>query len=110
MVKRISLVWKRSELSNGEFRALWLGEHVSYAKQLPGLRRYVIDFVIDGPGDAPSGIATVLFDSREALEAAFRQPGLEGELYRTREQFAAAVQVMIVDEEIIVPDLIEGDT
>ena len=103
MIKRTSLVWKRPELSDAEFRRLWLGEHVEYAKQLPGLREYVIDFVTDGPSGAPAGIATVRFDSREALDAAFAIPHLKENLLRTRDQFAASVQVTIVDENVVVP-------
>src|SRR5690349_4368368 len=49
MIKRISLVWKRPTLSDAEFRKIWLGEHVEFAKQLPGVREYTIDFAIDPP-------------------------------------------------------------
>jgi len=104
MIKRISLVWKRRELSDPEFRKLWLGEHVDYAKRLPGLREYVIDFIAEGPPDAPSGIATLRFDTREALEAAFSIAEIKDNLWRTRQQFAAAVQVMVVEENIVVGD------
>jgi uncharacterized protein (TIGR02118 family) len=104
MIKRMSLVWKRANLSDSAFRALWLGEHVMYAKELAGLREYVIDFVTDGPADGPSGIATLRFDSREALEAAFKDSELTRELMRTRDLFARSVQVMLVEEEQIVPD------
>lgn len=103
MIKRISLVWKRAELSDAEFRRIWLGEHVDFAKQLPGVREYTIDFVADAPKGMPSGIATLRFDSREALEAAFGDPVLKENLLRTREQFAEGVQVMIVDECVVVP-------
>jgi uncharacterized protein (TIGR02118 family) len=103
MIKRTSLVWKRPELSDAEFRRLWLGEHVEYAKQLPGLREYTIDFVTDALIGAPSGIATVRFDSRAALDAAFNTPNLKDNLMRTREQFAQTVQVMIVEEHVVVP-------
>lgn len=103
MVKRISLVWKRPELSHAEFRHIWLGEHVDYARQLPGVREYSIDFVTDGPQDAPSAIATLRFDSHEALEAAFSDPDLKDNLMRTREQFAREVQVVIVDECVVIP-------
>jgi len=103
MIKRTSLVWKRPDLSDAEFRRLWLGEHVAYAKQLPGLREYIIDFVTEGPAEGPAGIATLRFDSRKALDAAFSDPTLSKELLRTREQFARSVQLMFVDEEIIVP-------
>lgn len=103
MIKRVSLVWKRPELSDAEFRQLWLGEHIRYAKQLPGLREYVIDFVAEGPKGAPSGVATVRFDTREALDAAFSIPEVREGLLSTREQFAERVQVMIVDEHVVVP-------
>jgi len=104
MIKRVSLVWKRPDLTDDEFRRIWLGEHVDYAKQLPGLRAYSIDFVTDGPSDGPSAIAAVWFDSRQALDAAFSVPHLKENLMRTREQFAESVQIMIVDEMIVVPD------
>jgi uncharacterized protein (TIGR02118 family) len=103
MIKRTSFVWKRPELSDAEFRRLWLGEHVQYAKQLSGLCEYVIDFVTDAPSGAPSGIATLRFDSREALDAAFSDSRLQESLLRTREQFAESVQVMLVEEQVVVP-------
>jgi uncharacterized protein (TIGR02118 family) len=108
MIKRVSLVWKRPELSDAEFRRIWLGEHVEYAKQLPGVREYTIDFVTDTPEGAPSAVATLRFDNREALEAAFAVPHLKEGLFRTREQFAGPVQVMIVEEITIVPHA-QGD-
>lgn len=105
MIKRISLVWKRPELTDAEFRRIWLGEHVDYAKQLPGVREYVIDFVTDAPKGAPSAIATLRFDSREALEVAFSDPQLRDNLRRTRQQFAEDVQVVLVDEHVVVPQV-----
>lgn len=103
MIKRVSLVWKRPELSHAEFRELWLGEHVQHAKRLVGLREYIIDFVTDGPVEGPAGIATLRFDSREALDAAFGDSRLAQELMRTRNTFAESVQVLLVKEQDIVP-------
>lgn len=103
MIKRTSLVWKRPELSDREFRELWLGDHVKAARRLPGLREYTIDFVTEGPAEGPAGIATLRFDSRLALDKAFSDPALARELFSTRDQFARSVQVMFVDETIIVP-------
>ena len=103
MIKRTSLVWKRPGLTQAEFRKLWLGEHVEHAKQLAGVREYVIDFVTEGPDDMPAGIATLRFDDRAALENAFADPQLKEDLMRTRAQFAASAQVLIVDECIVVP-------
>jgi len=103
VIKRISLVWKRPELSDAEFRRIWLGEHVEYAKQLPGVREYKIDFVTEAPKSAPSAVAILRFDTREALEAAFSDSYLKDNLLRTRQQFAQDVQVLIVDEHVVVP-------
>lgn len=108
MIKRISLVWKRPELSDAEFRRIWLGEHVELARKLPGVREYTIDFAIDAPEGAPAAVATLRFDTREALDAAFSDPYLKENLLRTREQFSRHVQVMIVDECVVVPR-VEGD-
>lgn len=102
MVKRISLVWKRPELTREAFREIWLGEHAVLAQRLPGLRKYAIDFVQEGAQGAPDAIATVCFDSREALDAAFAVPDLKAELMRTRSEFALAVQLLFVDECIVV--------
>lgn len=107
MIKRVSLVWKHAHLSDAEFRRLWLGEHVDVARRIPGVREYTIDFVPHDPGaapaGAPNGIATLRFDSRAALDAAFSDPQLNSDLLRTRESFAERVQVMIVDEHVVVP-------
>jgi uncharacterized protein (TIGR02118 family) len=103
MIKRISLVWKRPHLSDAEFRRIWLGEHVQYARKIPGVREYTIDFVTEGPAGAPSGVATLRFDDKGALEKAFSDPQLNEDLRRTREEFAKKVQVVIVDENLVIP-------
>jgi len=102
MVKRISLVWKRPELTRQAFRNIWLGEHAVVAQHLPGLREYKIDFVHEAPEGAPDAVVTVCFDTREALDAAFSIPDLKAELLRTREQFASQVQLLFVDEHTVV--------
>jgi hypothetical protein len=104
MIKRTTLLWKKAGLSDAQFRALWLGEHVAHARRMPGLREYVIDFVTDGPEGAPAGVATVRFDTRDALDRGFQDPTLRPNLLRTRDAFAEAVQVLFVDEHVIVRD------
>jgi uncharacterized protein (TIGR02118 family) len=103
MIKRISLVWKRPQLSDTEFRGRWLGEHIDYAREIPGVREYSIDFVENAPEGAPSGIATLRFDDTEALNRAFSDPQLNENLRRSRETFAESVQVMLVEEHTIIP-------
>jgi uncharacterized protein (TIGR02118 family) len=98
MIKRISLVWKLPELSRSAFREIWLGEHAEVAKRLPKLREYIVDFVDEAPDGAPDAVTTLRFDTRSDLDAAFSDPHLSADLLRTRDQFAASVQIMLVDE------------
>ena len=104
MIKRVSLVWKRAGLSDAEFRRLWLGEHAELAKGLKDVRGYVIDFIPDAGEGMPSGLATLRFASREALETAFADRELTQELVRTRDLFAERVEVFLVDEAVVVPE------
>jgi uncharacterized protein (TIGR02118 family) len=101
MIKRISLVWKRDELTSGEFAAIWLGEHADIARQLPRLREYVIDIVDQPANGEPDGIATTRFDSREDCDAAFGTPEFAEPLERTRNEFAKQVSVVFVEENVV---------
>lgn len=101
MFKRTTLVTKNPWLSRDEFAALWTGEHLELATGLPGLREYVIDFVIDPRTGDPDGVATVRFDTRAACDAAFATPGLGADLLRTRDAFASQARVLHVEEHIV---------
>ena len=102
MIRRLSFVRKRPELSREEFLSRWTGEHVEIAKRLPGLRGYVIH-VLDEP--APfDGIAITTFDTRADAERAFADPELAEGLARTRDEFAASVEVHFSEEHVVVEE------
>jgi EthD domain len=102
MIRRFSLVRKRPELSPEEFLARWTGEHVEIAKRLSGLRGYVIHLL---EAEAPyDGIAITTFDSRDEAERAFADPALAEGLARTRDEFAASVEVYFAEEHVIVEE------
>jgi len=103
VIRRFSLVRKRPGLSSEEFLAHWTGEHVEIAKRLPGLRGYVIH-VIDDEAAPYDGIAITTFDSRADAERAFADPGLAEGLARTRDEFAASVEVYFTEEHVIVEE------
>lgn len=101
MIRRVSLVRKRPELTREEFLARWTGEHAEIARRLPGLRGYVIH-VLEGESPPVDGIAVTTFDSREAAERAFADPELAAGLRRTRDDFAASVEVYFAKEHVVV--------
>ena len=103
MIRRFSLVKRRPELSRDEFLARWTGEHADIAKQLPGLRGYVIH-ILDGDDPPYDGIAITTFDSLEDAERAFGDPDLAAGLGRTRDDFAASVEVYFAHEHVVVKE------
>jgi hypothetical protein len=103
MIRRISVVQRRADISRDEFARRWLGEHAGIATRLEGLRGYVLYFAKD---DCASfdGIAVTTFDSRKAAERAFADPAVADDLRRTRDEFAKSVEVCFVDEHVIVSE------
>lgn len=100
MVKRITLVRRRPELSRKEFTDCWLGEHAQLATHLGGLQEYTVDVVAEPEfgGASVDGIATLRFGSYEAAKRAFSERALVDELQRTRDSFAIAAEVFFVEE------------
>ncbi|MFN8222084.1 MAG: EthD domain-containing protein [Gaiellales bacterium] len=103
MIRRLSLVRKLPGLTREELVERWTSEHVELAKRLPGLRGYVIH-VLDGDDPPYDGIAITTFDSREDAERAFSDSELAAGLARTRDDFAASVEVRYAQEIVIVEE------
>ena len=103
MIRRISVVHRRADISREEFARRWLGEHAEVAARLEGLRGYVLYLATDACASF-DGIAVTTFDSREAAERAFADPAVADDLRRTRDDFAESVEVCFVDEHVIVGD------
>ena len=70
MLKLISLLRRADGMSKEEFRTWVLEEHILLARELPGLRDYVVSIVEaeDSPYDA---VNEMWFDDAEARAAAF---------------------------------------
>jgi hypothetical protein len=102
MIRRISVVHRRADISQDEFARRWLGEHAEVAARLEGLREYVLYLATDDACASFDGIAVTTFDSREAAEHAFADADLADDLRRTREEFAESVEVCFVEEHIVV--------
>lgn len=100
MIKRVSVVHRRPDISDDEFKSRWLGEHAEIAAKLKGLRSYVVYFPTE-PCDAFDGIAITTFNSRKEAEMAFSDPLVAEDLRRTREDFASRVEVAFVDEHVV---------
>ncbi len=72
MLKVISLMKRREDMSLDEFRDWATKEHVEFGKQLPGLRQYRMSVVLaDDPNHPYDAVSELWFDDQDALAAAF---------------------------------------
>ena len=72
MLKVISLIKRREDMSLDEFRTWAIDEHAQKGKDLPGLREYRMSVVeSDDPSLPYHAVSELWFDDEEALKAAF---------------------------------------
>jgi uncharacterized protein (TIGR02118 family) len=77
MLKFMVVIHKRPDLTQEAFRRYLQEIHGPLAQQLPGLRKYVQNFVSTDPSRKPpawNAVVELYFDNREAMEAAWASP------------------------------------
>jgi uncharacterized protein (TIGR02118 family) len=77
MLKFMVVIYRRPDLTYAEFRRHLEEVHGPLAKNLPGLRRYVQNYVCDDPmRKLPDwdAIIELYFDDRDSMEAAWASP------------------------------------
>jgi uncharacterized protein (TIGR02118 family) len=75
MLKVISLLKRKEEISLEEFRKWALEEHPPLGQRLPGIRHYRMSVVLEDNLDLPyHAVSEFWFDDNEARAAAFATP------------------------------------
>ena len=106
MLKLMYILTPKPGMSRDEFQRYWLETHAPIAKQIPHLKRYIINVFrarSDATGPAIGGVAEQWFASAEAMRAAFRTAAAE----RARADIANFAEVAEtvsgqVDEHVVV--------
>lgn len=110
-VRNFTLLTKRDDLSMEEFRRYWTEVHAPIAKRLPGLvssiQHHVVDTAARGDFPAPPanvhGIVELVFESREAMDAALAGP-VGQELVEDARNFQAQMRKYVVEDVVIVAE------
>ena len=90
-------------MSRDEFVKYYLEKHMLIAKQLPGLRKYVLNSAIVRPGKEPTfdGASELWFDNLDSYRQAFSSP--QGRLTsEDADKFIGKTTSLIVDEHVII--------
>jgi uncharacterized protein (TIGR02118 family) len=75
MLKVISLMKRREDMTLEEFRQWATEEHPPFGLKLPGIRRYFMSVVLEDSPDLPyHAVSEFWFDDKEAMMAAFATP------------------------------------
>ena len=109
MIKSLSLLTRKPELTHEQFMTHWVETHAPLAHKVPGLRRYVQNHLRGERtrADIPAteveldGIAELWFDDQAALETASRTPEMKA-LHADGALFIGRIKSYIVEEKIIV--------
>jgi len=109
MIKSISLLTRRPELTHEEFVRHWVEIHAPLAHAVPGMRRYVQNH-IQGTRTRPDipetkvdvdGIAETWFDDRQAMVRANASPEAK-RLHDDGALFIGRIKSFIVEEKFII--------
>ncbi len=114
MIKSLSLLTRRPELSHEEFVRHWVEIHAPLAHAVPGVRRYVQNHIKGerggerGRADIPEtevavdGIAELWYDDRAAMDRANASPEAK-RLHDDGALFIGSIKTFIIEEKMIIP-------
>ena len=105
MIKLVTLLVRRDDLSHQEFLDYWRTEHAPRAKEMPHVEKYVIDVPTDPEKSEFDGMAELYFEDMDALAAAFDSPtgqSVEADLQNFTEPDAGPT--MFVEEDVLLDE------
>jgi uncharacterized protein (TIGR02118 family) len=63
MIKSLALLTAKDGMTREEFRKVWLAEHAPLVRAVPGVRKYVLSFILAEPTSANAPIQPVRVDA-----------------------------------------------
>jgi uncharacterized protein (TIGR02118 family) len=110
MIKSLSLLTRRPELSHAQFIKHWGEIHAPLAHAVPGVRRYVQNHIqgertradIATTEVAVDGVAELWYDDRAAMERANASPEAK-RLHDDGALFIGAIKTFVIEEMVIIP-------
>ena len=110
MIKSVSLLTRKPELTHEQFVRHWLDIHAPLAHAVPGIRRYVQSHILEERTrpDIPStdvevdGVAELWYDDREAMARAMATPEAKA-LHADGALFIGRIKSYVTEEKVIIP-------
>ena len=85
MIKSLALLTAKDGMTREEFRKIWVAEHAPLVHAVPGVRKYVLSFIVVEPTSANApiqpvrvdAIAELWYDDLDALRRAAASPEMK---------------------------------
>ena len=106
MIKVLALLRRRPDMTREECHRYWREVHAGIARQMPGVRGYVLNLASSGPGgDEPpfDGVAELWFDDFAAYQAAFAAEAGRQTMQDVPNFTDGQLQVILAQEHVVVP-------
>ena len=98
MIKRVSLVRRKPDMTAEQFWAHYTGPHAAIVQRMPGLRKMVLSRAVGDQVTEWDAVGELWFDSMTAVKRAFEDEQIMAELRADRSLFLGASEVVIVEE------------
>ena len=101
MSKVLFILQRRDDKTPDEVRKHWSGEeHLSHVRELPGLTRFVQNYVVASPaGHVCDGVGELWFENGEIMEAALNSPEMGAAVESAKNFLDMEKTRMIIVEE-----------
>ena len=111
MIKRVSLLQRKADMSVEEFNRHWLDIHGPLARDVPGVRRYVQNHIQGSSSrdDVPDieieidGVAELWWDDAEAMKISTATPEAKA-LFADGALFIGRIKTYVIEEKTIIED------
>ena len=105
MIKSLSLLIRKPEMTREQFREVWENEHAPMVRSVPEVRKYVLSFVLDQPktSNAPVPVLDVIavaelwFDDVQSMQRANARPEMQA-VRANGSKYLGAIKPLITEE------------
>ena len=109
MIKSLALLTAKDGMTREEFRKIWVAEHAPLVHAVPGVRKYVLSFILGEPTSANApiqpvrvdAIAELWYDDIESLRRAAASPEMKI-VQDNGAKYLGAIKPLVTEEVSII--------
>ena len=109
MIKSLSILTRKPELTHAEFKEVWLADHAPMVRAIPEVKKYVLSFAIDQStkayvpihGVQIDAVAELWYEDKAALARAGARPEM-AEILKNGAKYLSGIKTIITEDVDII--------